>query len=247
VSHGSDQGGTTTSGRPTPGRRAAAGRGASKRIRVLVGEDAYLVREGIAAGLREAAAIEVVGAEGELDSLRTAVAELVPDVVLTDIRMPPTGTNEGLRLATELDRMWPNIGVVLLSQHARLSYALELFSTGNGRRAYLLKDRIVDAATLVKAIESVVAGRPLLDASIVSMLLHGDRSELGLEELSPRETEVLALIAEGASNTAIAEKLMITRRAVERHVNSIFAKLDLGEGDVNRRVLAAMVYTRFRG
>jgi DNA-binding NarL/FixJ family response regulator len=219
----------------------------SKPVRVVVGEDSFLVREGIVRAL-ELDGVELVSVAEDLDSLRLLIAHEQPDVVLTDIRMPPTQTDEGIRLAQDLAATQPDVGVVVLSQYARAAYAIELFETGNPRRAYLLKDRIADATFLLNAIRSVAEGRPLLDSVLVSLLTDTGRTEGGgLGSLTDRETEVIALVAEGLSNAAIAERLTLTKRAVERHINSIFAKLDLKDADsYNRRVLAALLYTRGR-
>jgi DNA-binding NarL/FixJ family response regulator len=215
-------------------------------IRVVVGEDSYLVREGIVQSLATGGHIEVVGAESDYDSLVETVERTDPDVVVSDIRMPPTGTDEGIRLATELGRSKPQVGVVVLSEHAQLTYATELFAANGARRAYILKDRIADPDFLVEVVESVAHSRPMLDPTIVGMLVDSALSPgSGVAGLSGREREVLGMVAEGASNSAIAEKLSITVRAVERHINAIFAKLDLHETDaVNRRVLAALMYVR---
>jgi DNA-binding NarL/FixJ family response regulator len=217
-----------------------------ERLRILVGEDSYLVRAGILQVLEMSDDLEVVGAEGDFDSLSAAVERTRPDVVVTDIRMPPTGKDEGIRLATELARDHPEVGVVVLSEHARLGYAEELFRTGNARRAYILKQRIADPEVLLSAVESVSQSRPLLDPDILEMFVRALHSnEANVASLTEREEQVLSLLAAGASNAAIAEELVITRRAVERHINTIFTKLDLHEGQaVNRRVLAALMHVR---
>ncbi len=216
-------------------------------LRVLVADDSYLLREGIAHSLARSG-IDVVGAEGDLPSLRAAVAETEPDVVVTDIRMPPTHTDEGVRLACELAERVPGIAVVVLSQYALLSFATALFETGNPRRAYVLKDRVADPQFLRTTIELVASGQPYLDPRIIELFLGAEDSEAQVEQLTPREREVLARVADGASNAAIARDLSITNRAVERHMNTIFAKLGLQEdGSRNRRVLAALLYTRREG
>jgi DNA-binding NarL/FixJ family response regulator len=218
----------------------------SDRIRVLVGEDSYLLRAGILQILEAFPQIDLVGAEGDLSALRTAVDREQPDVLITDIRMPPTGHDEGIKLADELAKRHPDVGVVVLSEHARLSYAEELFRSGNPRRAYILKQHIADPEMLVAAIESVAQGRPQLDPEIVDMFVQALHStDPSVESLTERERQVLALLAEGATNTMIATELVITRRAVERHVNSIFSKLALEDSPtVNRRVLAALIHVR---
>ena len=214
-------------------------------IRVVVGEDSYLAREGINSVLETDDDIEIVATCNDLDSLRTAVAETEPDVVLTDIRMPPTHTDEGIRLATELRTTHPNLGVVVLSHYAEPVYAMALLSESTDRRAYLLKERITEQGELSRALHEVTAGRSLIDPRVVDALLAGrrQREDSRLDLLTPREQELLALVAEGYSNGAIAERLVISKRAVERHINSIFWKLDLGEPeDVSRRVKAALLY-----
>jgi DNA-binding NarL/FixJ family response regulator len=214
--------------------------------RVLVGEDSYLLREGVVHLLAESDSIEVVGAAGDYDELAALVDETAPDVVVTDIRMPPTETDEGLRLAVELQRTHPEIGVVVLSQHARITYANTLFAGGNPRRAYLLKDRIADERLLFEAVDSVAKGVPMLDPTIVGLLIDsGKEPRGGLESLTERERRVLSLVAEGSSNAAIARSLELTTRAVERQINSIFVKLELSDAEAyNRRVLAALLYAR---
>jgi DNA-binding NarL/FixJ family response regulator len=180
----------------------------------------------------------------DLGSLLEAVESTSPDVVLTDIRMPPTYSDEGIRVAVELRRTHPDIGVVILSQHVVPAYALALLAGGSDGRAYLLKERIKDQNELRHALLAVAEGRSLVDSRIVERLLEdGLHRDPQLDRLTPRERQTLAMIAEGRSNSAIAEELMITRRAVERHINSIFLKLELKESDdVNRRVRAALLY-----
>ena len=214
-------------------------------VRVILGEDSYLAREGIVRALEAAAGIEVLAVCDDLDSLRRAIDELRPDVVLTDIRMPPTGSDEGIRLANELRRTHPDIGVVVLSQHADPVYATALLEEGSDGRAYLLKERVKEPAELVRALQEVADGGSVVDARIVETLLAAqDRRESSrVHTLTAREREILALLAEGRSNAAIADTLVITKRAVERHINSIFAKLDLKElPDVSRRVQATLIY-----
>ena len=213
-------------------------------IRVVLCDDSFLAREGIASVLESIEDVELVASCVELDELRAAVEREKPDVVLTDIRMPPTNTDEGIRFALELRSSHPAVGVVVLSQHADPSYAMALFSDGSERRGYLLKERVKDEDELVRALHEVVAGRSLVDPRIVDKLVSARvDKDPGLERLTPRERQILAMIAEGRSNNAIADRLMVTKRAVERHINGIFLKLDLGEAsDVNRRVKAALLY-----
>ena len=214
-------------------------------LRVAVGEDSYIAREGISRALEADDDIEIVAACADYDTLRAAVGETEPDVVLTDIRMPPTHTDEGIRLAEELRETHPGVGVVVLSQYAEPLYATKLLEHGSDRRAYLLKERVQDRSELSRALHEVAAGRSVVDARIVEVLLHVQRTreESGLDTLTTREQEILALIAEGWSNEAIASRLVITKRAVERHINAIFWKLELGDSeDVSRRVKAALLY-----
>jgi DNA-binding NarL/FixJ family response regulator len=213
-------------------------------IRVVVGEDSFLARQGITSILGEIEDVELVEASADLDELRAAVERASPDVVLTDIRMPPTNTDEGIRFAAELRSSHPEIGVVVLSQHAEPRYAMALFKAGSDRRAYLLKERLRDQSELSRALHDVAAGRSLVDSRVVDKLVAAHEHQSSeLSKLTPRELEILGLIAEGRSNSAIATKLSITKRAVERHINAIFLKLDLGEPEnVSRRVMAALLF-----
>jgi DNA-binding NarL/FixJ family response regulator len=214
-------------------------------IRVVLGEDSLLAREGIVRTLEGDAEIEIAEMCADLETLLEAIDRLRPDVVLTDIRMPPSNTDEGIRLAMELRISHPEIGVVVLSQHAEPRYALALFDRGSERRAYLLKERLKDRDELGQAVREVAAGRSLVDMQVIDMLLTQKRrrGSSQLDKLTPRENEILAMIAEGRSNSAIAETLLITKRGVERHISAIFAKLELGEADdISRRVKAALVY-----
>ena len=213
-------------------------------IRVVVGEDSFLVREGIANVLGGLDGIELVETAGDLDGMRASVERTAPDVVVTDIRMPPTNSDEGIRFAEELRSTHPDVGVVILSVHAEPRYAAALLEGGSDRRAYLLKERLMDAAELSQALHAVAAGRSVIDPEVVEKLVAShDRRTSRLDALTPREFEILGLIAQGRSNRWIAENLTITKRAVERHINSIFLKLDLGEPeDVNRRVRATLLY-----
>jgi len=217
-------------------------------IRVILGEDSYLVREGLRQVLAGAPQIELEAECGDADSLMREIDERRPDVVLTDIRMPPTNTDEGIRLAAHLRRTYPEIGVVVLSQYADPGYVLELLESGSEGRAYLLKERVHDRRQLVAAIEAVASGQSVIDSKIVEVLVaakaRGERSPLA--ELTPRELEVLAAIAEGKSNSAISASLVLTKRAVEKHINAIFLKLNLSHSqsaeDVSPRVKAALVF-----
>jgi DNA-binding NarL/FixJ family response regulator len=211
-------------------------------IRVVLGEDNLLARAGIAHLLESSDEVELIGVYEDLDHLRAAVDRLHPEVVLTDIRMPPDHADEGIQLAAELRSSHPEIGVVVLSVHAEPLHALALFEEGSDRRAYLLKDRLRGGNDLERAIIEVARGRALVDPRVVDKLLESP-PRTKLDRLTERQREVLALVAQGMSNAAIADALMISKRAVENHVNSIFAKLELHEDrDVHRRVRAALMY-----
>ena len=213
-------------------------------IRVVLGEDSLLVREGVKQLLDIDPEIDVVAAVGDLDSLRDACEREYPAVVVTDIRMPPTNTDEGIRLAGELRGTQPEVGVVVLSQYADPIYALALFDGGSARRAYLLKERVHNRAELTAAIQAVATGGSLVDAKIVDTLVaaRSQAASSPLNELTTREREVLAEIARGKSNMAIADSLFLTKRAVEKHINAIFLKLGLANAeDVSKRVAAALM------
>jgi DNA-binding NarL/FixJ family response regulator len=214
-------------------------------IRVVVAEDSLLVREGLEQLLAQSPTVDVVASTEDLESLVRAVEEHEPDVVLTDIRMPPLESDEGIRVAAELRDTHPGVGVVVLSQHDDPSYVLRLLDKGSDGRAYLLKERIHNRSELVSAIDTVARGGSLIDPKVVEILVsakaRADSSPL--TELTPREHEVLAEIAQGKSNTAIAESLVLTKRAVEKHINSIFTKLGLADADdVSKRVKATLLF-----
>jgi DNA-binding NarL/FixJ family response regulator len=214
-------------------------------IRVAVADDSYLVREALTHVLDAAAGVEVIAACDDVDSLRRAIEADRPDVVVTDIRMPPSDTDEGLRVAAELRQTHPAIGVVVLSQYSDPQYGLALLDSGSDGRAYLLKERIRHRGQLVSAIETVAQGGSMIDAKVVEGLIdarrRAERSQL--TELTHRELEILAFVARGHSNQAIADELVLTKRAVEKHINAIFLKLNLTEAqDVSRRVKAALIY-----
>jgi DNA-binding NarL/FixJ family response regulator len=214
-------------------------------IRVVLAEDNVLLREGVARLIDAQADLVVVGSAGDLASLLACVGAEQPDVVVTDIRMPPTGTDEGIRAANELRSTHPAIGVVVLSQYANPDYALRLLAEGSAGRAYLLKERVSDVEELVAAIHDVAAGRSVIDPKVVEGLVNANarRQPRDLDRLTPREREILAEMATGKSNAAIAAALVLSERAVEKHTNSIFSKLNLSEErDVNRRVKAVLVY-----
>lgn len=222
-----------------------AARGAGAPIRVVLADDSYLVRQALAHVLEAAEGIEVVAVCGDREALLRAVEEQRPDVVVTDIRMPPTNTDEGLQVAAALRRTHPRTGVVVLSQFAEPRYGVALLEDGTDRRAYLLKERIQSGGQLVAAIEAVAEGGSVVDAKVVDGLIaerrRAERSPLA--ELTPRELEILAFVARGHSNQAIADELVLTKRAVEKHINAIFLKLGLSQAaDVSRRVKAALIY-----
>ena len=213
-------------------------------MRVVIAEDSALLREG-RVRLLEDRGYEVAAAVGDASSLLAAVAEHHPDVVVTDIRMPPTHTDEGLRAAAELRRRHPEVGVLVLSQYIETTYATALLAGNAGGVGYLLKDRVADAAEFAGAVDRVAAGGTALDPVVVTKLMRASRQVGGLGGLTPREREVLELMAEGRSNAAIAEAMVISSGAVEKHVASIFGKLGLPSSDAdNRRVLAVLQYLR---
>ena len=214
-------------------------------IRVAIADDSVLVLEGIQQLLAAHPGIEVVASCEDMPSLLLAVEAVQPDVVVSDIRMPPSRTDEGIQVAVRLRQLHPEVGVVILSQYAEPSYALKLLETGSEGRAYLLKERVRDSKQLASAIESVATGESVIDAKVVEVLVaanaHGAHPSLA--KLTPREQEILAEIAQGKSNTAIAESLVLSKRAVEKHIHSIFFKLGLTEAeDVSKRVKAALLF-----
>ena len=212
---------------------------------MVIAEDVYLVREAEKELLSGVPGLELVAAVGDSATLMATIDERDPDVVVTDIRMPPSGGDEGIRIATELRRTRPRVGVVIVSQFADPGYILELLDGGAGRRAYLLKDRIHHRGQLVDAIRTVDAGGSFIDPKVVEVLVESRRraAHSPLAELTPRELETLAQIAQGKSNEAIADSLVLTKRAVEKHINAIFMKLNLTDApDVSRRVMAALMF-----
>ncbi len=213
-------------------------------IRIVLAEDNPLLREGIERVLERADGVELVGAAGDLPGIEALVEAESPDVVVTDIRMPPTGTDEGIQLATRLRQEHPEIGVVVLSQYVEPAYALALLEAGSQGRAYLLKERVSEVDELVAAILKVAAGGSVIDAKVVESLVAARRPATSdLDRLTPREREILAEMAQGKNNAAIATALVLSTRAVEKHTNSIFSKLGLSEEvDVNRRVKAVLLY-----
>jgi DNA-binding NarL/FixJ family response regulator len=225
--------------------RNADGAATVRPIRVVIAEDAYLVREAVELILAGASEIEVARSVEDGTTLLSAVEEELPDAVITDIRMPPSGNDEGIRAAHTLRETHPEIGVVVLSQYAEPRYPLALLEGGSAGRAYLLKERLHDRQELVAAIEKVVAGESVIDPKVVEVLIEARAREdtSPLSELTPREHEVLAEIAKGKSNAAIASSLYLTKRAVEKHINAIFMKLNLSSpDDVSRRVKATLMF-----
>jgi DNA-binding NarL/FixJ family response regulator len=214
-------------------------------VRVVLADDSVLLREGVAQLLAQAG-FEVVGQAEDADELLAQVEAEAPDVAIVDIRMPPTHTDEGLQAAREIRARHPDVGVLVLSQYVRPSYAFELLSEGAERVGYLLKDRVSDVSELADAVRRVGDGGSVLDPLVVSQLVGRRRQGPdALEDLSEREREVLALMAEGRTNQAIAERLFITERTVEKHVKSIFARLRLpASPEDHRRVLAVVAYLR---
>jgi DNA-binding NarL/FixJ family response regulator len=214
-------------------------------IRLVLAEDNALLREGLSRLLTMAEQVDLVAVAGTLEELLDAVDRESPDVVLTDIRMPPTHTDEGIRAARQLREQHPNIGVVVLSQYADPVYAHALFADGSDRRAYLLKDRVADVDEVIFAVEAVARGGSVVDPKVVEQLVaaRARNPRSPLDHLSGREREILSEIATGKSNMAIASTLFLSERAVEKHSNSIFSKLGLTqEPDVNRRVKAVLLY-----
>ena len=213
-------------------------------LRVVIAEDSVLLREGLARLLEESG-FEVAGQAGDAEDLLRKVGAHKPDVAVVDVRMPPSHTDEGLRAARRIRAEHPSCGVLVLSQYVEEGYALDLLSETTEGTGYLLKDRVADLDTLADAVRRVANGGSALDPEVVAMLLGRRRREDPLAVLTPREREVLGLMAEGRSNAAIAEALVVTERAVEKHVTSIFTKLDLPPAvEDHRRVLAVLAYLR---
>ncbi len=213
-------------------------------MRVVLADDSVLLREGVARILAEAD-FEIVGQAGNQEELMLKVRSYSPDVAVVDIRMPPTHTDEGLQAAKEIRERYPETGVLVLSQYLEADYALELLSDSAEGIGYLLKDRVADVGEFAAAVRRVGEGGSALDPSVVSQLVGRRRADDPLAELTPREREVLGLMAEGRSNSGIAELLVVTERAVEKHVTSIFQKLRLPTcSEDHRRVLAVLTYLR---
>jgi DNA-binding NarL/FixJ family response regulator len=213
-------------------------------MRVVIAEDSVLLREGIARLLTEAG-FEVIDRVGDGDALVAAVERHRPDVAIVDVRMPPEFRDEGLRAAIEARRRVPGTAVLVLSQYVEERYATELLAGGADRVGYLLKDRVADVTDFVAAVRRVIAGETVLDPEVVAQLMVRRRSGERLHALTPREREVLTLMAEGRTNAAIADQLYVNAGTVEKHVTSMFGKLDLQESNVDhRRVLAVLEYLR---
>ena len=216
-------------------------------LRIVFAEDNYLVREGTVALLTEAGNVEIVGTAADFDELLDAVREHAPDAVLTDIRMPPTGSDEGIRAAKQIRAQHPAIGVVVLSQFVEEEYAYDLLKEGAGGLGYLLKERVANLDELVRALNEVAKGGSVLDPKVVEALVSAkDRMAHSLlATLTDREREVLEHMAQGQNNASIGKSLFLTERAVEKHINSLFHKLGLSEEtDVHRRVMAVLAFLR---
>jgi DNA-binding NarL/FixJ family response regulator len=217
-------------------------------LRVVLGEDTLIVREGIAQMLSSARGVDLVASCADEPSLLVEIERERPDVVLTDIRMPPSNTDEGIRIAAGLRESHPEVGVVVLSNYSEPPYALALLESGSHGRAYLLKERLSDRAELIRAIEAVAEGDSVIDPTVVETLIaaRSARDDSPLGELTARELEILAAIAEGMSNAAIAEKVVLTKRAVEKHINAIFLKLGFTHSpdveSISKRVTATLIF-----
>jgi DNA-binding NarL/FixJ family response regulator len=212
-------------------------------LRVVFADDNYLVREGVTALLAVVDGIDVVGTAHDAESLMRSVADQSPDIVLTDIRMPPTHTNEGIRAAKRIRAEHPGVGVVVLSQYVEEDYAFSLLADGVAGMGYLLKERLTDLGELVRALQEVARGGSALDPVVVEALLARRNSRGPLEALTDREREVLQAMATGRNNATIAKALFMSDRAVEKHIGSVFQKLGLvDEQEVNRRVTAVITY-----
>ena len=218
-------------------------------IRIVLAEDNYLVREGVAKLIETQPDLELVQLCADYDSLMASVDADEPDVVVTDIRMPPSGTDEGIRAAAALADSHPDTGVVVLSQYAEPSYAMSFLDRGSKGRAYLLKERVSDIDQLANAIREVAGGGSVIDPLVVDALVQAraKSADSPMRHLTPRETEILAEMAQGKNNAAVASSLVLSERAVEKHINSIFSKLSLSaEPDVHRRVKAVLLFLSAR-
>jgi DNA-binding NarL/FixJ family response regulator len=215
-------------------------------VRIVIAEDSVLLRDGLVRMLADHGH-EVVGAVEDAAGLVQLIEAESPDLVVLDVRMPPTHTDEGIRAALELRHRWPQLAILVLSQYVEENYASELLSGDLGGIAYVLKDRVTDVGQFVETVDRIAQGGTAIDAEVVSQLLARTRKQEPLADLSPREREVLGLMAEGRTNGAIAAKLVITERAVEKHVKSIFQKLRLPPAETDhRRVLAVLRFLEAR-
>lgn len=214
------------------------------KIRVVLAEDNALLRHGLVRLIDGTEDLSLVGAAPDLPALTALIDEHDPDVVVTDIRMPPTNSDEGLSVAADLRVRKPETGVILLSQYAEAQYALTLLADGTARRGYLLKERVADGDELAEAVRRVAEGGSVIDPTVIEGLVAAQRAKPSeLDALTPRELEVLGEMAQGKSNASIAAALVLSERAIEKHTNSIFSKLGLSEErDLNRRVSAVLVY-----
>jgi len=211
-------------------------------LRVAIAEDSMLVREGVRQVIERQPDLSVVAMAEDLDGLRAVLAEHDVDVVVTDVRMPPDFSDEGIQLAVELRTTHPEIGVVVLSQYAEASYARDLLAEGSAGRAYLLKERVSEPRELAAAIVAVAEGRSVIDPAVVELLVTARTERSPLAALTPRELEVLDQVAQGKSNAAVAAALFLTERSIEKHINSVFSKLGLEvTRDTNRRVTAVLL------
>jgi DNA-binding NarL/FixJ family response regulator len=214
-------------------------------IRLVIADDSLLVREGVEKLLAGYDDLEIVGTCTDLPQLLAAVEANSPDVVLTDIRMPPTGTDEGIQAAIQLRQRHPGVGVVVLSQYVDPTYALRLLDGGSEGRAYLLKERLSEGSELIDAIRQIASGGSVIDPKVVESLVESRTGVASspLERLTPRELDVLSEIAQGKNNAAVADTLVLSERAIEKHINSLFSKLGLGEEPTaHRRVKAVLLY-----
>jgi DNA-binding NarL/FixJ family response regulator len=211
-------------------------------MRIVIAEDAAVIRAGLAEILTDRGH-EIVAAVGDAEALKDAVAADQPDVAIVDVRMPPSHTDEGLRAAIAIRRDHPGVGILVFSQYIETRYAADLLATGSGGLGYLLKDRVADVAEFTDAISRIAAGGTALDPEVVSGLLNASRHASILGTLTAREQDVLALMAEGRSNSAIADRIFVSERAVEKHISNIFTRLNLPPSDSDhRRVLAVLAY-----
>ena len=217
---------------------------AEPELRIVVADDSVLLRDGVVRLLTDSG-FEVVAAVGDADALIDAVTELDPDLCLVDVRMPPTHTDEGLRAALEIRKHRPDVAVLVLSQYVEERYASELLEGDVAGVGYLLKDRVIDVEDFLESLRRVAAGGSAVDAEVVSQILGRSRRGNELDRLTPREREVLNLMAEGLSNTGIADRLVVSQGAVEKHISNVFLKLGLDvEDGAHRRVLAVLRYLR---